>query len=177
MELHLDDDGFVRAPPLLVYERVADPSTYSAWWRGFRLLLAEPFGGSWDAEAIAAGPPAPGEFEGRPPKPGRSRFAFQLRSGLVGRPFTIGAKPYRFRPGKGVHLAVTGDLVGTIEWWLEEGWGGTVVHQLVRAELRGDDGVVARRRAAACRVALRRGLWGLKDAVEGDVREVAGLAR
>ncbi len=180
VDIYLDDDTFIRGTPQQVYRRLADPSSYATWWPGFRMLSAAPVDGSWEAEAIAAGPPRPGELEGRPPVPGQAVFECGLRPRL--RVFRwprwqgikLIARPYRFRPGKGVFLHCRGDVEGTVEWWLEPGWDGVVVHHLVRCR-------VARRRrqrrvAADYRLALRQGMWGLKDDVQSEVRELAGLA-
>lgn len=172
MDLELDDEAFVRAPPAFVYRWLADLSTYPAWWPGFRVVRAAPAGASWESEAAQAGPPKPPEPEGRPPEPGESVLTFELRPGPLSRPLRVVARPHRFRPAKGVFLDLRGDLVGLAEWWLEEGWGGTVVHHLVRADS-------ARRRPAAVadayRTSVRRATWRLKDGVQSEIRDLAGL--
>lgn len=151
MDLELDDEAFVRAPPASVYRWLTDFSTYPAWWPGFRIIAAA-VGGSVE--------------------PGVSLLTLELRARPLRRPLRIAARPYRFRPGKGVFLDLDGDLAGDAEWWLEEGWGGTVVHHLIRAD-------TPRRRprtvAAAYRASVRRATWGLKDAVQSEVRSLIGL--
>lgn len=180
MDISLDDDTFIRGTPEQVYRRLANPSSYATWWPGFRMLRAAPMGETWEAEAIASGAPRPGEPEGRPPVPGQAVFECVLRPRLRPHPrlpwrrLRLTARPYRFRPGKGVFLELRGDVEGTAEWWLEPGWDGVVVHHLARCR-------VARRHyrprvAADYRLGLRQGMWGLKDAVQSEVRELAGLA-
>lgn len=169
MDLFLDDEGFVRAPVDLVYRRLVDLAGYGAWWPGLRVKRAAPAGATWDAEAEGRDHPQ----MGYPREPGASVLDVQVRCGWRGRALRLTLRPYRFRAGKGLLLDLAGDVVGTAEWWLEEGFGGTVVHHLTRAD-------VARRRAAAValryRVAVRHGLWGLKDACQSQVRAAVGLA-
>ena len=172
MDLYVDDEAFVRAPPALVYRRLAEPSTYGDWWPAFRLRSATPSGATWDAEAIAAGRPSKGEPEGRPPEPGESRLTFDLVTGALRPRLRVEARPYRFRPGKGVFLRVSGDLNGDLEWWLEEGHGGTLVRHLARCDVRR----APARTVRAYRRVLRAALFGLKDVVQSEVRELAGLA-
>lgn len=174
MELVLDDDVFVRAPPALVYRRLADPSSYASWWPGFRMLEEHPVGGAWDAEAVASGDLHTVGVIGRPREPGGAWFRCELRVAGV-RPLGLTCRPYRFRPDKGIYLDLSGDVAGTLEWWLEDTHGGTVVHHLARSRVA--DG---RRRPArvvrAYRLAHRRAMWSVKDAVQGEVRTLLGLA-
>lgn len=172
VDLYVDDDAFVRAPPRLVWVRLSDPSSYASWWPGFRLTAEAPVGASWLAEAEEEGGADGHGVVGRPREPGASRFEFTLRAGRLRRRLSLTARPYRFRTDKGLYLALTGDLEGTVEWWFEPSHGGTVMHHVARLDVR-------RRRPRAIaetyRTALRRGHWGLKDAVQGEVRERLGL--
>lgn len=172
MDLHVDDDAFVRAPASLVYSLLADPDGYGAWWPGFRLRAAVPAGASWLSEARDEGGPRKDGLVGRPREPGESRFDFSLAvPGRRGR-LKLTARPYRFRTDKGLYLALNGDLEGTVEWWLEEAHGGTVVHQLSRLDVRRGRATLV---AAVYRVAMRRAAGGLKDAAQSEVRRRAGL--
>lgn len=168
MDLDFDDDAFVRAPPRLVYRRLVDPAAYREWWPGFELVRASPTTATWDAEAVAAGDDLD-QLMGAPTEPGEASYAFRLRRGRLRRPIAVVARPYRFRPVKGFAAALDGDVVGTIEWWLEEGYGGTVVHHLAHLNPRRRRARVGYRRSA------RAALWGLKDAVQSEVRTLAGL--
>jgi hypothetical protein len=168
MDLHLDDEAFVRAPVRMVYERLVDPSSYPSWWPGLRLVRAAPVGGSWLTEAEAEGGPPRRGLVGRPREPGEAYFDFTLPRGRARR-LRLRARPYRFRLDRGLVLALEGDLTGRTEWWLESGYGGTIVHHLAWLTAR-------RATADAYRAAARRGLWGLKDAAQSEVRERVGLA-
>lgn len=170
--LDIDDEAFVRAPAEMVYARLLDISGYPSWWPGLRMEHEHLAGPTWDHEATTGPPRAPGDLEGRPPEPGETEFAFRLvdpRSWR--RSIRLTARPYRFRPGKGLFYDLSGDLVGAAEWWLEEASGGTVVHHLTKADVqrRGS------RAADTYRRAIRRGTWGLKDVVQSEVRERIGL--
>lgn len=170
IRLDIDDEAFVRAPRRLVYARLVDISGYPSWWPGFRMVDERPAGPTWDHEAD--GQRGSGGLQGRPPRPGDAEFRFRLTDRRFWRrSIRLRARPYRFRPDKGLFYALDGDLEGATEWWLEEGSGGTVVHHLTKAEVQR-----GRTRAAdAYRRAIRRGMWGLKDAVQSEVRERIGL--
>lgn len=172
IRLDIDDEAFVRAPRGLVYARLLDVSSYPSWWPGLRMELERPAGPTWDHEARTVGPRPPGALEGRPPTPGETEFRFRLAGRRWWRrTVRLTARPYRFRPGKGLFYALSGDLDGIAEWWLEEGFGGTVVHHLTKADVQRGGA----RTADTYRRAVRRGTWGLKDAVQSDVRERIGL--
>lgn len=168
MDLDFDDDAFVRAPPRLVYRRLVEPSSYPDWWPGFRLVRSAPTAATFDAEAVAAGEDLD-QLMGVPTEPGEAHFAFHLHRGGLRRRISVVARPYRFRPLKGFAAALEGDVVGTIEWWLEPGWGGTVVHHLAHLTPH------RRRARAGYRRSARAALFGLKDAIQTEVRELAGL--
>jgi hypothetical protein len=146
MELHLDDDAFVRAPVALVYRRLTDIGAWDGWWPGMGVA-------PWDHPD------------------GVEAWHFRLRAGR-GRRLRFRGVPGAWRHDAGFRVEVTGDLEGWTEFWLEEGWGGTVVHHLV---------VAATPRRAPLRVlrdyrtVFRRGLWQLKDDLQTDVRTAAGL--
>jgi hypothetical protein len=143
MDLHVDDAGFVRAPLGACYAVLTDLSGWGAWWPGAR---TRPVHMAKDAVEVAVGTRLRG---------------LRLR-------LTAGG----WRHEAGFRMAVTGDLVGRAEFWLEPGWDGTVVHHVLAATPTRGDG---RRVRAAYRSWLRRGLWGLKDELEAAVRVDAGL--
>lgn len=143
--LHVDDDGYVRAPIALIYRRLTDIGRWPTWWSGVRTLrLSDGTGREvWALEL------------------GRSRW----------RGLRVAAWPHTYRHEVGFTLALTGDLVGEAEFWLEPAAGGTVVHHLLSAEPTGR----ARPALATYRAVARQGLWGLKDAVQSEVRTAVGL--
>lgn len=146
MHLHVDDDAFVRAPAPLVYRRLTDLGAWPAWWPGVRTSPRDHPDGveSWSLEWRA----------------------------VRRRAIRFDALPGQWRHETGFRLDVTGDLEGWSEFWLEAGWGGTVVHHLVVA-------TTARRAPMRVlrdyRTVLRRGLWRLKDDLQTEVRTTAGL--
>ncbi len=170
--LDIDHEAFVRAPRDLVYARLLDVSSYPSWWTGFRMDHERMAGPTWDHEATTGPPRKPGGLEGRPPEPGETEFRFRLTDRRFWRrAVRLTARPYRFRPGKGLFYDLHGDLEGAAEWWLEEGSGGTVVHHLTKADVQRGGA----RTADTYRRAIRRGAWGLKDVVQSEVRDRIGL--
>lgn len=143
--LHVDDDGFVRAPAGLVYRRLTDIGRWPTWWQGVRTT---PMDDGTGREVWAL------EFA-------RDRF----------RGLRVAAWPHTYRHEAGFKLSLTGDLVGDAEFWLEPTHGGTVVHHLVVAEPTNRP----RSTLATYRAVARRGLWGIKDAVQTEVRTAVGL--
>lgn len=145
MQLHVDDDGFVRAPAPQCYRALTDIGAWQRWWPGMRLEAVE----------------APDET-----------WAITMRD--RGLRLRFRAVPGQYRLDTGFCLRLEGDLTGTAEFWLERGWGGTVVHHLLVAE-------TSRRRhrrvLGAYRRVLRRGLWAFKDTQQQHVRDAAGLDR
>jgi hypothetical protein len=141
MEIHVDDDGFVRAPAADCYRALTDVAAWST-------LLP-------DTVVEAVGEDRFALTLGR----GRQRIRLQVEAG-------------RWRHDTGFVLACTGDLQGTAEFWLEPGWGGTLVHHLLHA--RTD------RREAATRESYRRwlraGLWSLKDHLQAAERGAQGVS-
>lgn len=133
MQLHVDDDGFVRAPAEDCYRVLTHIAAWSRWWPMTRVQDL----------------PGPD--------------CFRLRIGSGPRTSTVDVRAHGWRHARGFHLAVTGDLVGDLELWLEPGWDGTVVHHL--ATLREAQRGSARR----YRRWARRGLWGVKDEVQAAV--------
>jgi hypothetical protein len=144
--LTADDAGFVRAPIELVYRRLTHIALWPTWWRGLRL-------------------------EPRAPVGGEESWALELR-GSVGRRLRLRATATGWRLHAGMVLRVAGDLDGTSEFWLESTRGGTVVHNVLLATtpLPRPDRVLEDHRRA-----IRRGLWGLKDALQVESRTSAGL--
>lgn len=76
-----------------------------------------------------------------------------------------------WRLDTGFTLALTGDLTGRAELWLERVPDGTVVHHLLVASAIRSPVRVLR----AYRRVVRRGLWALKDLQQEEAR--AGLER
>lgn len=138
-QLHVDDDGFVRAPAADCYRALSEVAAWATWWPGTRV----------------------GERGGKD--------TFRLRIGRGPWRIDLDVRAHGWRHERGFHLAVTGDLAGDIEFWLEPGWDGTVVHHL--ATLDGG----SRGRHRRYRRWARRGLWGLKDRVQDAVLE-AGIS-
>lgn len=131
--LHVDDDGFVRAPVAVCYPVLTHLAAWPEWWPGTRVT----------------------------PRTGKDHVG--LRIGRGPRRLTLDVRAHSWRHDAGFRLTVTGALDGEVEFWLEEGWGGTVVHHL--ATLRTAD----RRAARRYRRWARAGLWGSKDAVHARV--------
>lgn len=147
MELHVDDDGFVRAPAPLVYRRVTDVLAWDRWWPQLSVAPRE-----------AAGPDQVVAVELRPAPGRRLRYDARLHG---------------WRHDAGFSLALSGDVRGHAEFWLEPGWGGTVVHHLL---IGATDHPRPLQVLADYRRVLRRGLWACKDRLELEVRTGAGAA-
>lgn len=105
MELHVDDDGFVRAPAPLVYRRLTDIAGYEEWWPGLRVRRIEGSEETW---------------------------RLRLRDGLTR--IEVTAVPGAWRLDTGFVLSLSGDLDGWAEFWLERSSGGTTVHHLLVAD-------------------------------------------
>ena len=148
MELFVDDAGFVRAPAWLTYRRLANVAAWPAWWRGAR-VRAMPAGADGDA------------------------WALELAGARLRR-LRLAIRPHDWRRDIGFVLDVTGNVAGRAEFWLEDAYGGTVVHHVLAGRSAGDH-----RRGSWIledyRRAIRRGLWGLKDALQLEARTSAGL--
>lgn len=104
MELHVDDDGFVRAPAPLVYRRLTDIGSYREWWPGLQVERLERSDEAW---------------------------RFRMRHGMTRLRFE--GVPGAWRLDTGFVLSLTGDLEGRAEFWLERVGGGTTVHHLLVA--------------------------------------------
>ena len=146
MDLHLDDAGFVRAPRPLVYRRITHVANWPFWWPGARVSAAPSVGGD-------------------------EVWNLEFR-GAVGRRLRLAARTHTWRHEHGFSLALAGDVDGAAEFWLEAVGGGTVVHHLVVGRT---DVPHPLRVLADYRRALRRGLWGFKDALHVEMRTSAGL--
>jgi hypothetical protein len=142
VHLHIDDDGFVRAPAPDVYRCLTDVGAWSSWWPGVRVESVEAPEETWD-----------------------------LRLSAGRRTLRVRAVCHDWRLDTGFRLRLTGYVEGDAEFWLERGWGGTVVHHVVV-------GTTDRRRPhvvlGTYRRVLRRGLWACKDRLQSEVREAAG---
>ncbi len=139
--MHVDDDGFVRAPAAACYRTLTDVAGWPAFAPDTRVDVA-----------------------------GENRFELALGRGRDR--LRLVAEASSWRHDAGFKLALTGDITGTAEFWLEPGWGGTVVHHLVNATVAGSQPA---RVHAAYRRWLRHLLWGLKDVLQDEVRRAEGL--
>jgi hypothetical protein len=153
--LHIDDDGFVRAPAPLVYRRLTHVLAWPQWWPGTE-VVERPRELAPDAVAGAD----PDEVVG-----------LEL-VGAPGRRVRLTGRLHAWRLDAGFSLDLRGDIEGHAEFWLEPGWGGTVIHHLVIASTSHPRPLTVH---ADYRRALRRGLWALKDLLELEVRTGAGL--
>lgn len=142
----MDDDGFVRAPVALVYRRLTHIGAWAEWWPGLRVV----------------------ELDARPDED----ECWQLTWWDGWRRMRVRAHAHGWRHEAGFKLRLEGAVEGDAEFWLERGYGGTVVHHLLV-------GRTHRRRPLAVlrsyRRNLRRGLWAFKDLVQSEVRADAGL--
>ncbi len=139
-QVHVDDDGFARAPKGLTYRVLTNVAAWPVFWPGCEVR------------------PAPGHDDA---------FAVRFGAGPLCTPVRLVLRPHSWRHDEGFAFDVRGDLHGRGEFWLEEGWGGTVVHHLLAAEVRATP---ARNVLPSYRAAVRRGLCGLKDALQFEVR-------
>lgn len=158
MHFHVDDDGFVRAPAGLVYRRLTNIHAWPEWWPS---IAVRPLPGGNEAWSLELG-----------------RWPGRLR---------LHAVPGRWRHDQGFVLEISGDLEGTIEFWLEAldqdptaeqdqlpRRGGTVIHVVTSANAIGRRPL---RTIGRLRRSVRAGLWGFKDRVQAEVREMIGLAQ
>jgi len=75
------------------------------------------------------------------------------------------AEPSSPRPGIGLVLHLRGRFPGTLEWHLQPEDDGTIVNSILNLDPPGGPQRAARR-MLRCRGAIRRGLVGLKGALE-----------
>jgi hypothetical protein len=155
VDLHVDDDGFVRAPADLVYRRLTHVAAWPTWWSGLRVRPL---------------PPEP-DPEAAPGAPLDERWALELRGAPLRR-VRVAARLHGWRHERGFSLALSGDVEGHAEFWLEPDFGGTVVHHLLIGRTAQPHPLRVYR---DYRRALRRGLWGLKDLLHVEARTSAGL--
>jgi hypothetical protein len=155
VDLHVDDDGFVRAPTPLVYRRLTDVARWPTWWHGMQVRPLPP-------------EHAPGADPGDPPD---QCWAFDLRGAPLRR-LRMAARLHSWRHEQGFSLALRGDVEGHAEFWLEPGHGGTVVHHLLIARTAHPRPLQVYR---DYRRVLRAGLWGIKDLLHLEARTLAGL--
>lgn len=146
MDLHVDDDAFVRAPTPLVYRRLTDLGGWPEWWPGVRTVAR----------------PTPDDSE---------RWAVLLERSARRR-LALNVRAHAWRHDAGFRLDLAGDLEGWAEFWLEPGWSGTVVHHVMVASTGSSRPLKV---LEDYRAVLRRGLWGLKDDLQTDVRRAVGM--
>jgi len=149
MDLHVDDDGFVRAPAALCYRTLTNLPAWGTWWPGASTTPVPDVADALDL-VLADARRLPG------------------RGGEVALRVAAGA----WRHDLGFRLELSGDLRGAAEFWLEPGWGGTVVHHVLLASTGRDDGPAVVR---SYRWWLRQGMWALKDLLQAQERARQGL--
>lgn len=143
--IHVDDAGFVRAPRPLVYRRLTDVAGWPGWWSGLQATRL----------------PAVNNNETWSVRARRDRR----------RSLDLTISLHSFRHDMGFSMRLAGDVSGTAEYWLEDQGGGTVVHHVLVGEtLRPIVAMLTTYRAVQ-----RRGLFGLKDVVQTEVRTAVSL--
>lgn len=153
MDLHVDDDGFVRAPVRVVYPTLTDVRGWPRWWPGVTVERMAPVTRADEVKV-------------------RERWAVQWRLGMV-RHLRFSIVPHAYRHDAGFVMDLAGDVEGRAEFWLETREDGTVVHHVMTGRaLRGRPQAALR----TYRQVLRRGFWGCKDHLQSQVRREAGLA-
>ncbi|GGI07267.1 hypothetical protein [Egicoccus halophilus] len=155
LELHVDDDGFVRAPVALVHRRLSAVDDWPTWWPGLRVRAMPP------ERAPGAGADGPAQ----------EVWALELPAAPLRR-LRVAARLHDRRHEQGFLLALRGEVNGRAEFWLEPTGGGTVVHHLLTATV---PSASSRRLQRDYRRAVRQGLWGLKDRLHLEARTSAGL--
>lgn len=142
MRIHVWDTGFVRARRADLHPLLAHLPSWPVWWPGLQ-------GGDSDGWLRAVLRP-PGRVGDRP-----SRFS---------RPQHLTMVKVKDRPDLGITVEVTGDLVGTAEWYYADEPEGTVVHYVAHFDApdRRWRGLLRGHRAS-----VRGALHALKDRLEG----------
>ncbi|MGI9018408.1 MAG: hypothetical protein ACR2HR_15110 [Euzebya sp.] len=136
MQVEAWDEVFIRCRRERVNGLIVDVANWSLWWPGLQLETTD-----WGHQL---------DFRTRLPLPARQRLGLQVD---------------RVRPrDKGLEFTVSGDVVGTGEWYHLDQPAGVVVHYLLRGELTHGN---ARRWVAAHRHVVRVGLTALKRRLEG----------
>lgn len=160
----IDDAGHVGAPTWLVWRRLTDLERWPVWWDGMSVRTLSP-----SSPVAAAGADGP---DGRVVLDvviaGRDRRRWTLPGGR--RRTRVVATPHGWRHDHSFHLTLVGDVVGDVEWWLEPTTTGTMVHHVAMVA----PGLVATG-PQRWRAAVRRGLWGLADALASEVRDAVGM--
>lgn len=157
----IDDAGHVAAPQWLAWRRLTDMGGWPAWWDGTSVVPLPGRGAH-----AAQGPSAPVLIE--VVLPGRDRRRWTLPGGH--RRLRIAATPHGWRHEHSFRLTLVGDVVGEVEWWLEPTATGTMVHHVATLA----PGLVTTG-PQRWRAAVRRGLWGLADALALEVRDAVGM--
>lgn len=154
MWLDIDDAGHVGAPVWLVWRRLTDVAAWPSWWVGtsvrmdddVAMLALQVVGRDWTSPRRWV-----------PLSGGRRRLR-------------VAAMPHDWNHEHAFHMTLAGDVTGEVEWWLEPTPSGTLVHHLgtVVSGAQADGPIT-------WRAAVRRGLWGLADALALEVRDAVGL--
>lgn len=142
--LSVDDDAFIRAPRPLVYRRLTDVAGWPRWWQGMQVDVHHAGDGT---EQFAV--------SWRGTRRTRVRLMISLRD---------------FRHDLGFALDLRGDVAGRGEYWLEDVNGGVTVHHVCDGRTAGE----ALPTLEAYRQMVRQGFFGLKDAVQCEVRTAVG---
>lgn len=143
------DSLLVRAPVGAVYRTLTDVDGWPLWWRG--CVTAR----------VAAGP-ASGPAAGPADRAAGEQHRLVLARGWSRPPARMRARVHGWRHDLGMHVELgdrRGHSLASIEWWLEAGGDGTVVHRAMRD---------ARTEAIArwLRRGLALGMQDLKDHLE-----------
>lgn len=143
------DSLLVRAPVGAVYRTLTDIDGWPLWWCGC------------DTTRVTTAP-APGGVAVSADRSAGDQHRLVLARGWSRRPARMLARVHGWRHDLGVHMELS-DLRGrsltTLEWWLEAGEDGTVVHRAMR-DARSE--AVAR----SLRRGLALGMQDLKDHLE-----------
>lgn len=154
MRLDIDDAGHVGAPVWLVWRRLTDIAAWPSWWVGSSVCMHADVA-MLDLQVA-----------------GRGRRSQQWWWPLPGgvRTLRIAATPHDWDHEHALNMTLGGDVTGEVEWWLEQTPSGTLVHHVgtVASGAQADG-------PATWRAAVRRGLWGLADALALEVRDAVGL--
>lgn len=143
--IHVDDAAYIRAPRPLVYRRLSDVARWPTWWIG---LQAERLSAVNNIET----------------------WSLQAQRDIF-RSLSLTLCLHTFRHDMGFAMQLAGDVSGTAEYWLEDQAGGTIVHHV----LVGETSRPLVPTLTTYRAVVRRGLFGLKDVVQTEVRTAVRL--
>lgn len=146
----MTDTVLVRAPVGAVYRTLTDLDGWPRWYAGCRSVRVPHGVGAAEDRHLVTLP------VGRP---------------VGGRRWRVLVVAHAWRHDQGVRWEVTGDVVLSAEWWLEERREGTIVHHVVHGT---PVGARAGRRVRRHRRAVMLAMQGMKDHLELAVAVAAG---